>query len=317
MRFSFKLKKLIFVSAFFFIVSFLFSQNNEDENSDWTIAVSEFKTEGLPSSYQSYKTIVPEMFLIYMDTGAKRIVTFEEKKMRAIMEASNKKLRLIKERAKLIKDRDELFLSVEDKKIKDEKEKKLTKEILKKEKDIHAADIDIKIEDNRFFSSSQPKNINLWKYGESLYKLSENADIGESLKKENISALIYGSVKDIAGYMVITAYLDMGIPGMKVHEFSGAGRYDDVEKVVEMMVRQIYTIIQNTKEVKVFFDVNPKNAKVYIDGEPIRDFSKPIMLREGFYQIGASAQDYVEETKKLELKNKAAYTLKINLKKYI
>ena len=115
--------------------------------------------------------------------------------------------------------------------------------------------------------------------------------------------------------MVITAYLDMGIPGMKVHEFSGAGRYNDVEKVVEMMVRQIYTIIQNTKEVKVFFDVSPKNAKVYIDGELIRDFSKPIMLREGFYQIGASAQDYVEETKKLELKNKDAYTLKINLKK--
>ena len=82
-----------------------------------------------------------------------------------------------------------------------------------------------------------------------------------------------------------------------------------------MMVRQIYTIIQNTKEVKVFFDVTPKNAKVYIDGELIRDFSKPITLREGFYQIGASAQDYVEETKKLELKNKDAYTLKINLKK--
>ena len=54
MRFSFKLKKLIFLSVFFFIACFLFSQNNEDENSDWTIAVSEFKTEGLPSSYQSY-----------------------------------------------------------------------------------------------------------------------------------------------------------------------------------------------------------------------------------------------------------------------
>nr|WP_255804617.1 PEGA domain-containing protein [Treponema denticola] len=309
------MKKLIFLFVFFFIGCFLFSQKNEDENSYWTIAVSEFKTDGLPSSYQSYKTIVPEMFLIYMDTGAKRIVPFEEKKMRAVMEASNKKLRLIKDRAKLIKERDELFLSVEDKKIKDEKEKKLTEEILKKEKSIYEADIDIKIEETRFFSSSHPKNINLWKYGESLYTMSENADLGENLKKENISALIYGSVKDISGYMVITAYLDMGIPGMKVHEFSGAGRYDDVEKVVEMMVHQIYTIIQNTKEVKVFFDVTPKNAKVYIDGELIRDFSKPITLREGFYQIGASAQNYVEETKKLELKNKDAYTLKINLKK--
>ena len=314
MRFSFKLKKLIFLSAFFFIVSFLFSQNNEDENSDWTIAISEFKTEGLPSSYQSYKTIVPEMFLIYMDTGAKRIVPFEEKKMRAIMEASNKKLRLIKERAKLIKDRDELFLSVEDKKIKDEKEKKLTEEILKKEKSIYEADIDIKIEETRFFTSSHPKNINLWKYGESLYIIPENSNLGENLKKENISAIIYGSVKDISGYMVITAYLDTGLPGMKVYEFSGAGRYDDVETVVETIARQIYTIIQNTKEVKIFFDVSPKNAKVYIDSKLINDFSKPVILREGVYQISASAENYVEETKKIELKDKDSYILKINLK---
>nr|WP_253721975.1 hypothetical protein [Treponema sp. OMZ 787] len=309
------MKKLIVLSVFFFIVSFLFSQKNEDKNSGWTIAVSEFKTEGLPASYQSYKTIVPEMFLIYMDSGAKRIVPFEEKKMRAVMEASNKKLNLIKERAKLVRERDELFLSVEDKKTKDQKEKKITQEIIKKEKSIYDADIDIKIEYNRFFTLDHPKNITLWKYGESLYKLSEHTDLAESLKKENISAIVYGSVKDISGYMVITAYLDTGLPGVKIHEFSGAGRYDDVEKVVEMMVRQIYTIIQNTKEVKVFFDVSPKDAKVYIDGKLIRDFSKPISLREGFYQIGASAQDYLDESIKIELKNKDAYTLKINLKK--
>ncbi|AIN94834.1 PEGA domain-containing protein [Treponema putidum] len=307
--------KTSFILFILFFMSFdLCAQKSENPNSDWTIAVSEFKTEDLPSSYQSYKTIVPEMFLIYMDTGAKRIVPFEEKKMRALMEVSNKKLRLIKERAKLIKDRDDLFLSVEDKKTKDEKEKKLKEEILKKEKDIYAADIDIKIEDTRFFTSGDPKAISLWKHGETLYKIPENSNLGENLKKENISAIIYGSVKDISGYMVITAYLDTGLPGMKVYEFSGAGRYDDVETVVETIARQIYTIIQNTKEVKIFFDVSPKNAKVYIDSKLINDFSKPVILREGVYQVSASAENYVEETKKIELKDKDSYTLKINLK---
>ncbi|UTC67730.1 MULTISPECIES: PEGA domain-containing protein [unclassified Treponema] len=314
MIFSFRLKKISALFTLFFTGFLLFSQKAETPNSDWTIAVSEFKTEGLPSSYQSYKTIVPEMFLIYMDTGAKRIVPFEEKKIRAVMEASNKKLRLIKERAKLVSDKDNIFLSVEDKKTKDEKERKLKEEILKKEKEISDADIDIKIEDSRFFASGSPKNISLWKYGETLYNRNENSDLGESLKKENISALIYGSVKDISGYMVITAYLDTGLPGMKIHEFSGAGRYDDVEQVVKNISRQIYTIIQNTKEVKIFFDVNPKNAKVYIDSKLIRDFSKPITLREGSYQIGASAEGYVEETSKIELKGKSSYTLKISLK---
>lgn len=310
----FKVKTSFVFFILFFLSFTLYAQNVETSNSEWSIAVSEFKTEGLPASYQSYKTIVPEMFLIYMDTGAKRIVPFEEKKMRAVMDASNKKLKLIKERAGLIKDKDNLFLSVEEKKVKDEKEKKLKEEILKKEKEIYAADIDIKIEDARFFSSGDPKVISLWKHGETLYKMPENSNLGESLKNENISALIYGSVRDISGYMVITAYLDTGLPGMKVYEFSGAGRYDDVELVVESISRQMYTIIQNTKEIKIFFDVSPKTTKLYIDSKLIRDFSKPITLREGVYQISASAENYVEETKKIELKEKNSYTLKVNLK---
>lgn len=307
-------RKSFVVLGLFFISLFLNAENSSGSSSDWTIAVSEFKTENLPSTYQSYKTIVPEMFLIYMDTGAKRIVPFEEKKLRAVMDASNKKLRLIKERAKLIKDKDNLFLSVEDKKIKDEKEKKIINEISKKEKEIYYADMDIKTEENRFYSLDNPKDVVLWKHGDSLYNIPENSNLGDNLKKDNISALIYGSVKDISGYMVITAYLDTGLPGMQIYEFSGAGRYDDVEQVVETISRQIYSIIQNTKKIKIFFDVNPKNAKVYIDSKLIRDFSKPVTLYEGLYQVSASAENYIEESRQIELKDKDSYTLKINLK---
>lgn len=314
MIFSLRLRQGLILLLFFFVAAFLNAQKTEVSNSDWTIAVSEFKIEGVPAAYQSYKTIVPEMFLIYMDTGAKRIVPFEEKKLRAVMEASNKKLKLIKERAKLIQDKDNLFLSPDNKKIKKEKEKKILEEIEKKEKAIYDADIDIKIEDSRFFTSDSPKDVSLWKHGETLYSKGEYTDLGESLKKENISALIYGSIKDISGYIVITAFLDTGVQGMKVHEFSGAGKYDDIEKIVENISRQIYTVIQNTKEVKICFDVTPKNAKVYIDSKLIRDFSKPVILYEGSYQITASAENYIDETQKIELKDKAAYTLKINLK---
>ncbi|UTY24276.1 PEGA domain-containing protein [Treponema denticola] len=311
---SYRRKKKLAVFILPFLSLFLNAQNSSEASSGWTLAVAEFKTENLPSTYQSYKTIVPELFYNYMDTGAKRIVPFEEKKLRAVMDASNKKLKLIKERAKLIQDKDNLFLSVEDKKIKAEKQKKLAEEILKKEKSIYDADNDIRTEEVRFYSSDSPKDIILWKHGDTLYNMPENSDLGENLKKENISALIYGSVKDISGYMVITAYLDTGLPGMQIYEFSGAGKYDDVEQVVETISRQIYTIIQNTKKVKIFFDVNPKTAKVYIDSKLIRDFSKPITLYEGFYQISASAENYIEESRQVELKDKDSYTLKINLK---
>ncbi|WP_024470411.1 PEGA domain-containing protein [Treponema pedis] len=300
---------------FFSFPCFLIAREAGAEKDEWVIAVSEFETESVAQSYQNYKTIIPEMFLIYLDTGAKRLVPFEEKKMRAVTSASNKRLSLIKERAKLISERDSLFLSAEDVKIKEKKEKKLNGEIEKKEKEIFYSRADIAIQENKFFQKDSVKNVVLWKQGQALYKLSGNAVSSETLAKENISALIYGTVKDISGYMVIKVKLDTGLIGMPVHEFSDAGRYEDVEQIVQALAYQIYTVIQNAKEIKVFFDVTPKEAKLYIDNKAVTDFSKPIALHAGKYTVSASAENYAEASKEIIIENQEAYTLKINLQK--
>ncbi len=294
---------------------FLVAQEIENKKNEWVIAVSEFTTDGIESSYKNYNKIIPEMLLIYLNQGVKRIVPFEEKKMRAVTALSNKRLQLIKERAKLVTERDSLFLSVEDIRTKEKKQEKLNSEIKKKEKEILYLRTEIIIEENKFFQNDSVKDVVLWKNGQTLYTLLEDTVSAESLDKENISAVIYGSVKDIAGYMLVKAKLDTGLPGMQVYEFSDAGKYDDVEQIVQNIAVQIYTVIQNTKEIKVFFDVTPKNAKLYIDNKLINDFSKPVLLYAGSYKINASADDYAEVSKEILLENQRAYTLKINLKK--
>ncbi len=310
------MKKISLVFFLILILNSVFLFANESSNSDdWLIAVSEFKNENLDAQHKMYQKIVSEMFLIYLSGDAKRLVPFEEKKMRAIMEVSNKKLELIKKRAELIKERDNLFLSIDSEKKKKKKEKKLEKEIKKMEREIYYSKIDIDIEKNKFYTKEKPKNVKLWKNGDALYNYSKDKNLAETLKTDNVAALISGSIKDVSGYMLIRVKLDTGLEGVPVYEFYDAGPYDAVESLVYSLSLQLYSAIQNTKAVKIFFDVEPKNAKLYIDDTKISDFSKPITLYEGIYNVNVSAENYIESSKRIELKDKKAYKLKIHLKK--
>ncbi len=309
-----RVRNLFFALIFAVPAFFLHAQQAD---TDWVLAVAEFESDGLPAVYGEYQSLIPQLFLSEFNSSAeaKRLVPFEEKKMRAVMASALKKIALIKERARLIEEKDNLFLSAEQTKLKEKKRKKLERDIEKKEKEIVKAGFGIKTEENRFFASDRPKNVRVWNKDSVPYKIGKDTDLGETLKRENISAVIYGTVKDISGYMVVYVKLDTGVRGLRVHEFSGAGRYEDADQIVKTLALQVYSAVQNTREVKVYFDISPKNAKVYIDNKVISDFSKPIVLNEGTYDVSASAENHLDASKKIELKDKASYTLKIGLKK--
>ncbi len=309
-----RLRNILYI-VFIFNSFFLFSAESIKESGDWIVAVSEFKGENLDKQHEIYKKIVSELFLIHLDGGAKRLVPLKEKKLRAIMEISAKKFKLIKERAKLIREKDDLFLSTYTEKEKKDKTRILEKKIRELEKKIYSSKIDINIAEKKFYKSGTPKNVRLWKFGQQLYKCADENNLAQSLKKDNISALISGTVKDVSGYMVINVKLDTGLKGMPVYEFYDAGSYEDVEALVYSLSLQLYNAIQNTKAVKVFFDVSPKNAKLYIDDRKISDFSKPIVLYQGSYHVSASAENYHDASKKISITDKNFYKLKINLKK--
>ncbi|MGP1438996.1 MAG: PEGA domain-containing protein, partial [Treponema sp.] len=251
----------------------------------------------------------------YLEGKANRLESLSEKKMRALMKASSNKLRLIRERSKLIQEMDTLFLAIESEKTKATKILKLEQRIKEKEREIEKANIDVKIADNKFYDSNEVKKVVLWQGGKTLYKHDETTNLAYSLQKAGISAIVSGSLKDVSGYLVLKVRFETGLKGVPQHDFTEAGRYSDVENMVKKIATQIYTVIQNTREIKVFFDVQPKNAKVYIDSNIIEDFSKPITLREGQYTVEASADEYSTSTKTIVLADKNYYKLKINLKK--
>lgn len=108
----YNIKNVLFI--LFSCVSLLvFSQ---EKNNEWVLAVSQFKFENASALYSSYSKTVPEMFLTYLNGKAHRIELLSEKKMRALMRASSNRLKLIKEREKLIGEKDALFLSIDSEK---------------------------------------------------------------------------------------------------------------------------------------------------------------------------------------------------------
>lgn len=307
----YNIKNVLFI--LFSCVSLLvFSQ---EKNNEWVVAVSQFKFENASAVYSSYSKTVPEMFLTYLNGKAHRIESLSEKKMRALMRASSNRLKLIKEREKLIGEKDSLFLSIDSEKNKKIKLKKLEKQIKDKEIEIEKSEIDIKIADNKFYDEKKAEDVVLWKSGETLYQYDESRDLGYALQKDGISAVVLGSLRDASGYLVMKVTFATGLKGVPSYSFTEAGRYVDAEKMVEKIASQIYTVIQNTRAIKLFFDVSPENAKIYIDGEVITDFSKPVSLHEGEYKIEAVADEYVTSTKTILLKDKNYYKLKIRLKR--
>lgn len=300
-------------TAFLLFSVQLFAAEKKEEN--WIIAVSEFEFKNPPASYALYQRIVPQMFLTYLNANAKRLEPLEEKRARAVAEAASNRLKLIKERAKLINDKDNLFFSIENEKSKAKKIKNIEKQIKRKEKEIEKAYIDVRIAEHKFYPRENAKTVSLWRNGESVYKVPESSNMQAALKRDKISALISGEIKNSSGYLIIKARLDTGLKGVKVYEFTEGGRYEDAELMVQSIAAQIYTVIQNTKEVKIYFDVTPANAKLYIDGDRIEDFSKPLSLYQGKYYVEAFADDYIAASKKIELKDKDKYKIKINLQK--
>ena len=303
------IKKQILI-LFLFFSSLVFANDSE-----WIIAVSEFNFEKPNAMYSTYAKIIPEMFLSYLEGKANRLESLSEKKMRALMKASSNKLKLIRERERLIQEKDSLFLAIESEKSKSAKLIKLEQKIKEKEAEIEKAKINIKIADNKFYDVGEAKKVVLWQGGKTLYKRDENSNLAYSLQKAGISAILSGTLRDVSGYLILKVRLETGLKDVPAYDFTEAGAYSDAESMVEKIAMQIYTIIQNTREIKVFFDVTPKNARVYIDNNIIGDFSKPITLREGQYTVEASCDEYSTSTKTIVLKDKNYYKLKINLKK--
>ena len=281
----------------------------------WSITASKFTLTDVPELYTSYATALPAMLNLFCSIPATRLVTPQEKKARQLPDYSVKKLALIRERASLIAERDSLYLAVISEKEKTKRMSALNKKITAKEVDIQKAQekIDELLNDTSFTAETLP--VTVWKDGQQVFELPEYANMPQTLKSENISAVINGSVQDLAGYMYVSVLLTTGLPGMPEYRFSEAGPYHSIEAIARSLAAQIMTAVKNTWTAKVLLTVEPENAEVYLDSERLQVGEKPIYVYEGIHRLEAIASGYDSAGKTIEAQAGKDYLLKIKLKK--
>ena len=281
----------------------------------WSITASKFTLTDVPELYASYSTALPAMLNLFCAVPASRLVTPEEKRARQLIDYAAKKLVLIRERSSLIAERDSLYLAVMSEKEKLKQTAAFNKKITAKEADIQKAQekIDTLLADTSFTAETLP--VMMWKDGQQVFELPEYANISQTLKSENISAVINGSIQDLAGYMYVSVVLTTGLPGMPDYRFSEAGPYHSIETIARSLAAQIMTAVKNTQPAKVLLTVEPEDAEVYLDSEPLEKGKKSIYMYAGSHRLEALAAGYDSAGKTIEAQAGQNYLLNIKLKK--
>ena len=281
----------------------------------WSITASKFTLTDVPELYTSYSTALPAMLNLFCAVPASRLVTPEEKRARQLIDYTAKKLALIRERSSLIAERDSLYLAVMSEKDKLKQTAAFNKKITAKEADIQKAQekIDTLLADTSFTAETLP--VMMWKDGQQVFELPEYANIPQALKTENISAVINGSIQDLAGYMYVSVVLTTGLPGMPDYRFSEAGPYHSIETIARSLAAQIMTAVKNTQPAKVLLTVEPEDAEVYLDSEPLEKGKKSIYMYAGSHRLEALAAGYDSAGKTIEAQAGQNYLLNIKLKK--
>lgn len=309
-----KMKRLCAALLAMITALYVAAQTKEDIPT-WSITSSKFTLTDVPELYASYATALPAMLNLFCGVPATRLVTPEEKKARQLLDYAAKKLALIRERVSLIAERDSLYLAVISEKEKIKQTVALTKKITAKEADIQKAQekIDRLLVDTSFTAETLP--VMVWKDGQQVFELPEYANISQTLKTENISAVINGSVQDLAGYMYVSVVLTTGLPGMPDYRFSEAGAYQSIEAIARSLAAQIMTAIKNTQPAKVLLTVEPEDAEVYLDSERLQVGTKSIYIYEGSHRLEVLASGYDSAGKTIEVQTGKKYLLNIKLKK--
>lgn len=309
-----KIKRLC-VALIAMLTAFYTAAQTKDTALPWTITAAKFTLTDVPALYASYSTALPAMLNLFCSVPASRLVTPEEKKARQLIDLAAKKRALIRERASVIAERDALYLAVMPEKEKLRKVASFNKKVTEKEADIQKAQekIDALLHDTSFTADTFP--VMIWKDGQQMFELPESANLLQTLKSENIAAVINGSIEDLAGYMYVSVVLTTGLPGMPVYRFNEAGPYQAIETIARSLAAQIMAAVKNSQPAKVVLTVEPEDAQVYVDGEPLQMGKTPFYMYEGSHRLEALAAGYDSAGKTIEAKAGESYLLKIKLKK--
>lgn len=294
-------KKLL-TSLLLFSCAVVAAAQSAEKNTEpaWVLAFSEFQQTGLSEENLALTKTVPELLQHHLNTPTGYAPSSNEKKQRALLNLTQKKLKLISERQELIVKKDKLFLSSDTPEAKTKEAKKLDEEIQKKDKELEKLAAEIKIENLRADSLKTIIPVKAWNE-EKLFIQNEKKPLAVDLSDNKINALVTGIITDAAGYVVITVEVQTGLPQVSTITVSDAGRYEDIDTICETIAQSISAQIQALPKHVLYFDIQPKSAHIFVNETEVINSDAPLTVYANDITVFASAEGYKNAAKHCDL----------------
>ena len=307
---------------FFTILTLSLPRFLQAEDAGWVIAAESFTASGVPSVYGNVPDVLPRLILSRIVGIRERMVLPDENELRALQSLSDERLKLVRERAELVRSRDRVVLSSDDFLVKKRNRNESERKIRDKEKAIR--DLDKKttalIEARSSEKNAGKKEfaagvraIQLWKDGKELYKRADTGPLAPALSKDGISALLSGTVEDIAGYLYVTVTLDTGIDGLRFTEVSEASSYDDIGELAAALTVRLLPGIANREPVLLELKAEPEGAQIFIDGKLVPKGESSVTVFSGEHTVSVSAPGYATATRKARFEGAKTWRVSIAL----
>jgi len=285
------------------------------EETDWILAAEKFTLKNVPASAESISTVIPQLILSRVVSINSRLIKTDEKKARELAALSDLRMKLVRERADIVFERDKILLSTAGTMVKNQKTNDVKKRLENKEKEIVALDKKIVLKQQEPVSEPSTMRIKLWKSESDLYTRTKDVTLLKSLTNDKISALITGSIEDIAGYVYITATIETGIIGMEPLTVSDVGPYDEIETLVTNLSMKLLPDLSRRLPVSLIIKTVPENARVFIDNRLVEITDVPVSVFMGEHTINVSAEGYETANRNYNFENAQSFAMTVNLVK--
>lgn len=283
------------------------------EEASWTLAAEAFKTIRVPEVYAGIETSIPPLILAKLGSVNERMIFPDERKSRALAELSAERVKLVTERASLVFERDKTFMSDKGTLRKAKMRSDAQKKIIAKEKEIKKLDEKIKTALAEPYEGTSSRSVDLWESGSSLFERKEGESLAKSLLDAKASALVTGTIEDLAGYLLVTAKIDTGIPGIPAISVTEAAPYEELDALVSTIALRLLPELSRTAPVSINIKVNPENAVVFVDERQVYDTAAPIMMYSGEHTLTVNCDGYRAAVRTYEFSGAAAFDVDITL----
>ncbi len=245
----------------------------------------------------------------------------EERAERALADYRDGLEALVKEREDLILARDRLLFDPASPVVTSRKQREADAKIRAKEKEIalyqkKGATVPARSAKVQASSADGENDVRvtLWESGKKLSALKPGATARE-IKDSGADGFLWGSLEDVAGYLVVSMGIATGFGGDTPVEAVAAGPYEDLDLIVASLVASVRTTLSYLEPVTLRFETSPPEASVYVDGSRLPPGTDRLVVPSGAHDIVASAEGFAPPAKSGDFSGSPAFLVSVTLER--